>query len=143
LIENLKKKLKDLEAQELSQWEAQSHPDPKKRMPDHIFQRLNEKLLAEKEEVTQALCQAEKSIPKQIDYKDRILRFTDALNALEDPNIPAKITNQYLKDIIERIAYERPPIIKITTKNAHLYKDDKQKGLLYHIEPYTFRISLK
>lgn len=143
LIENLKKKLKDLEAQELSQWEAQSHPDPKKRMPDHIFQRLNEKLLAEKEEVTQALCQAEKSIPKQIDYKDRILKFTDALNALEDPNIPAKITNQYLKDIIERITYERPPIIKITTKNAHLYKEDKQKGLLYHIEPYTIRISLK
>ena len=143
LIENLKKKLKDLEAQELSQWEAQSHPDPKKRMPEHVFQRLNEKLLAEKEEVTQALCQAEKAIPKQIDYKDRILRFTDALNALEDPNVPAKITNQYLKDIIEEIKYERPPIVRITKKNAHLYDADVQKGLQYHIEPYTIRISLK
>lgn len=143
LIENLKKKLKDLEAQELSQWEAQSHPDPKKRMPEHVFQRLNEKLLAEKEEVTQALCQAEKAIPKQIDYKDRILKFTDALNTLEDPNIPAKITNQYLKDIIERITYERPPIVRITAKNAHIYDADIQKGLQYHIEPYTIRISLK
>ena len=143
LIENLKKKLKDLEAQELSQWEAQSHPDPKKRMPEHIFQRLNEKLLAEKEEVTQALCQAEKAIPKQIDYKDRILKFTDALNALEDPSIPAKITNQYLKDIVEKITYERPPNVRITKKNAHLYDAEVQKGLQYHIEPYTIRISLK
>ena len=143
LIDNLKKKLKELEAQELSQWEAQSHPDEKKRMPEHIFQKLNEKLLAEKEEVNKLLCEAEKAVPKQVDYKERILKFTDALNALEDPDIPPKITNQYLKDIIERIDYERPPIVRITKKNAHLYETDIQKGLQYHIEPYTIRIEIK
>lgn len=64
------------------------------------------------------------------------MKFTDALNALEDPNVSAKVKNQYLKDIIERIDYERPPIVRITKKSAHLYGADTEKGLQYHIEPY-------
>ena len=38
LIKNLEKKLETIQARELSQWEAQSDPDPAKRMPHHIFQ---------------------------------------------------------------------------------------------------------
>ena len=143
LIDNLKKKLKDLEVKELAQWEAQTDPDKSKRMPQHIFEQLNAKLLAEKEEVTQALCKAEESMPKPVDYKDKIMRFTDALEALEDPNISAKIKNEYLKDIIERIDYERPPIIRINKKNADKYAAEIKKGLQYYIEPYKIRISLK
>ena len=127
----------------MSQWESQSNPDPANRMPAHIFQQLNEKLLKEKEEVRKALCKAYETSPKQIDYKERILKFTDALNALEDPNISAKIKNQYLRDIIERIDYERPPIIRITKKNANEYGVETSKGLKYHIEPYKIKITLK
>lgn len=143
LVTNLEKKMKELEAKELSQWESQSNPDPANRMPAHIFQQLNEKLLKEKEEVRKALCKAYETSPKQIDYKERILKFTDALNALEDPNISAKIKNQYLRDIIERIDYERPPIIRITKKNANEYGVETSKGLKYHIEPYKIKIILK
>ena len=71
------------------------------------------------------------------------MKFTDALRLLEDPNVPAKTKNIYLKDIIERIEYERPPIIRITKKNADKYAADVKKGLQYHIEPYTLRISIK
>ena len=48
LIINTNKKLKELEAKELSQWKAQSDPNPDVRMPPHIFKQLNEELLKEK-----------------------------------------------------------------------------------------------
>lgn len=143
LIEDLKKKLKELEEKEILQWEGQYDPDPDKRLPPHIFKMLNEKLLAEKEEINNALCKALETLPEPIDYKEKVLKFQDALNILEDPEIPAKIKNQYLKDIIERIDYERPPIIRITKKNAELYSTEASKGLQYHIEPYKIRISIK
>lgn len=49
MIKNLKRKMKELEEKELSQWEAQSHPDPAQRMPPEIFKRLSEKLRKEKD----------------------------------------------------------------------------------------------
>ena len=143
LIDNLEKKMKELEAKELSQWEAQSDPDPDKRMPQHVFKMLNDKLLKEKEEVRQALCKAYESVPKPVDYKEKIVKFSDALAALEDPMVSAKIKNQYLKDIIERIDYERPAPVRITKDNASKYNTTTAKGMKFHIEPYKISITLK
>ena len=143
LISNLEKKIKELEAKELSQWESQSDPNLDNRMPQHVFKQLNEKLLKEKEEVRDALCKARESLPEPVDYEDKILKFKDALTALRDPNISAKIKNEYLKDIIKRIDYKRPPIVRITKKNAHLYATESSKGMKYHTEPYKIRISIK
>lgn len=135
LIDNLEKKLKDLEITEKLQWEAKHHPDPDERMPSEIFKELNSKLLIEKEEIKKALCKAYESMPKPVDYKDRILKFTDALEALRDPEVSAKTKNQYLKNIIERIDYERPPTVRLSKT--------KTKGLVYKTEPYKIRIELK
>ena len=114
LIQGLEKKLKDLEAKELSQWEAQSHPDESQRMPPHIFKALNEKLLQEKEEINQALCKAYESMPEPVDYRDALHRFKDALAALNNPDIDAQTKNTLLKRCIERIEYkrERPERVK-------------------------------
>ena len=112
-------------------------------MPTHIFQKLNEKLLAEKEEIKQALCKAYESIPKPVDYKEKVLKFTDALGALKDPDISASIKNQYLKDILERIDYERAPIVRISKQNAEQYSTTASKGLKYHMEPYKITIKIK
>lgn len=107
LIKNLEQKMKDLEAKELSQWEAQAHPDPSQRMPAEIFKRLNERLLEEKEEVRQALCKAYESMPEPIDYEEKIALFSDALEALNNPEIDPQIQNELLKRCIERITYHR------------------------------------
>ena len=143
LIENLEKKIKELEATELAQWKMQSDPNPDNRMPQHIFKQLNDELLLKKEEVRDALCKARESMPQPVDYRSRILKFTDALNALRDPNVPAKIKNEYLKDAIERIDYERPPIVRITKKNAHLYSAEVSKGMQYYTQPYKIKIIVK
>lgn len=107
LIQSLERKMQSLEAKELAQWEAQANPDPSQRMPPHIFKMLNEKLLKEKEEVREALCNARKSMPEPVDYQEKIYRFTDALNALNDPNVSAEKKNRLLKACIDKIVYNR------------------------------------
>lgn len=106
-IKNLEKKLQNINARELSQWEAQSDPDPSKRMPHDIFRQLNEKLQKEKAEVQEALYNAYESMPQDVDYEKKIHMFSDALKALNDPNVDAKEKNRLLKACIERIEYHR------------------------------------
>jgi hypothetical protein len=120
LIQSLEKKEKELAAKELAQWEAQSSPNPDERMPVHIFKQLNEKLLAEKEEVKNALCKAYESMPEAVDYGEKIRRFTDALDALRNPDIDAQTKNILLKSCIDKIIYkrEKPERVKSTAKRV-------------------------
>ena len=143
LVKQLETKLKELEKKELEQWEAQYDPDESKRLPTHIFQKLNEKVLREKDEINKALLKAKDSMPKPIDYKDEMLKFKDALSYLENPDLDAKIKNQYLKNIIDRIEYERPETVKITKENAKEYGVDTSKGLQWYTPPYKIKLKLK
>lgn len=147
LIKDLEKKLKDLEIKEKLQWEAKHHPSPEERMPADIFKELNGKLLKEKEEINNALCKAKDSVPNPVDYKDQIIKFTDTIHKLEDPTLDAATKNRHLREIVERIEYYRPPNVKLTKENRHLYGYDENnspgKGLKYHREPYEIHITIK
>lgn len=107
LVKNLEKRLEDLKAKELAQWDAQSDPDPAKRMPAEIFHQLNAKLLKEKEEVQQALCVARESMPEPVDYGEKLLHFRDVLAAMKDPEVDALQKNALIKTCVERIVYSR------------------------------------
>ena len=126
LLKSLEKKMQDLEAREIAQWEAQSHPDESQRMPPHIFKMLNEKLLKEKEEVKEAMCNARKSMPDPVDYQEKVVRFRAALEALEDPEKDAEAKNRLLKDCIERIDYNRERPERIKSQQV-LYYDKERK----------------
>lgn len=141
LVERLEKKLKELEEKEIKQWEDQYNPDI--AMPQEIFKKLNQKLLLEKEEVQKALSKAKDSIPKQIDYKEEMLKFEDALDALEDPEVDAKAKNQFLKNIIDKIEYERGSTVRITKANSKEYGIDTSKGLKWYTPPYEIKMKLK
>lgn len=127
LIKSLEKKEKELQAKELAQWEAQADPDPDKRMPQHIFKQLNEKLLKEKEEVHQALCKAYESMPEPVDYEEKIKLFSDALAALRDPNVDALEKNKLLKRCISRIEYSRDKPERIASKQERYYDKEKKR----------------
>lgn len=116
LIKNLEKKLSDLDAKELSQWEAQANPDETLRMPAAIFKKLNEKLQEERKTTQQALKKAYASMPEPVDYEKKIYMFKDALEALNDADVEAEVKNALLKSCIDRIEYfrERPQIRQIT-----------------------------
>ena len=143
LVKRLEKKMEELEKKEIEQWEAQYDPDESKRLPPHVFQKLNEKVLREKDEVSKALDKAKDSIPNPIDYKDELLKFTDALMALDNPEVPAKVKNQYLKNIIDKIEYERGETVRITSENAKEYGVDTSKGLQWYTPPYKIKLKLK
>ena len=113
LIKSLEKKLRDINARELSQWEAQSNPDPSMRMPQAIFRQLNERLQKEKADVQEALNEAYETIPQSVDYVKKVRTFQDALNALLDPDKPAIDKNRLLKDCIERIEYNREKPVRL------------------------------
>ena len=121
LIKRLEAKKEELDKKEIAQWEAQADPDPSKRMPDHVFKVLNEKLLKEKEEVQQALCNAYESMPDPVDYEEKLLRFKAALNALENPDATAEQKNKLLKACIERITYKREKAERIKSKQVRYY----------------------
>lgn len=143
LVVRLERKLKELEEKEVTQWEAQYDPNPDLRLPPNVFKKLNEKLLAEKDEIQKSLAKAKGSMPKPIDYKEEVLKFKDALDALRDPEIDAKTKNRFLKDIIDRIEYERGSTVKITKANAKEYGYDTVKGLQWHTPPYKIKLKLK
>ena len=102
-IKRLEAKLEELNKKELSQWEKYSE----EAMPKAIFDKLNEKVLQEKEIVTQAILEAKKTTPTVEEYQEKLMRFTNALSGLNDPNVSAEDKNRLLKDCIERIVYNR------------------------------------
>lgn len=128
LIKRLEAKREELDKKEIAQWEAQADPDPDKRMPQHIFKILNEKLLKEKEEVRQALCKAYESMPDPVDYTEQMHRFQEALDALRDPEQTAAEQNRLLKACIQRIEYKRdkPERLKRATKRKSITVNGKR-----------------
>ena len=141
LVERLEKKIKELEEKEVKQWEDQYNTEV--AMPQEIFKKLNQKLLVEKEEVQKALSKAKGSMPKQVDYREEMMKFEDALDALEDPEVDAKIKNQYLKNIIDKIEYRRGTTVRITKANSDEYGIDTSKGLKWYTPPYEIKMKLK
>jgi hypothetical protein len=127
LIKNLEKKMKDLQAKELAQWEQQSHPDESQRMPAHIFKQLNEKLLQEKEEVQQALCKAYESMPEPVDYEERAATFKTALDALNNPDVSAEEKNKLLKACFDRIEYKREKPERVKSQQVRYYDKDQKR----------------
>lgn len=113
LIKRLEAKRAELDKKEIAQWEAQADPDPSKRMPDHVFKVLNERLLKEKEEVRQALCKAYESMPEPVDYTVTLKRFKDALEALDNPEATPALQNKLLRACIERIDYNREKSVRV------------------------------
>ena len=128
LIKNLEKKMKDLQAKELSQWEAQSDPNPANRMPQEIFQQLNAKLLKEKEEIQQALCKAYESMPAPVDYEEKAAMFKAALDALNNPEVSAEEQNKLLKDCIDRIVYSREKPERVKSQQVRYYDKNTKRS---------------
>jgi hypothetical protein len=103
LIEQLEKRLVELDKLEISQWDKYTQEG----MPKHIFDQLNEKVLKERAEVQQALCTAKGSAPEPVDYTTKIGTFHEALELLRNDEAPALQKNLLLKKCIDRIDYSR------------------------------------
>ena len=114
LVARLERRLVELENLEVAQWDKYT----KENMPKHIFDRLNASVIAEKEEVQQALCTAKDSMPEPINLKDKVATLKEIIELLDDPNAPVDKVNTMLKTCIERITYRRPKTPGISSRWA-------------------------
>jgi hypothetical protein len=110
----LEKRLEELERKEISQWEKYSE----EKMPKYIFDTLNDKVLKEKEEVKKAIVLSQTEETKKINFENKIKLFSDAIKALENPEVPAKSKNMLLKQCFEKIIYHRARPIRIKGKKG-------------------------
>lgn len=103
MVERMEKRLAELREIEIAQWDEKI----KGIIPPHVFERLNQQTLHEIEELQQSLCTAKGSIPEPVDLQEKVTTFRAALDALLDPEAPAREKNNLLKACIERIDYHR------------------------------------
>lgn len=71
----------------------------------------------------------EKKIPTDVDYQEVIYKFTEVVDALSDPEVPAKRKNDLLKGIIKKIEYDCEDLGKGKGGNVSLdihFKDQYQ-----------------
>lgn len=115
----LEKKLAEAERKEIALWEKYTEEG----MPKAIFDKLRTKAEEEKKNLESALQKASRDMPVRIDYGEKIARFHEAIDMLNDPKISAEVKNRFLKTIIKRIDYERKPSIRMSAAEA------KEKGL--------------
>jgi ssDNA-binding Zn-finger/Zn-ribbon topoisomerase 1 len=113
LVERLEKRLASLRTLETKQWDEKIRG----KIPDHVFEELNSKTVAEIAEVSQALCDAKDATPVHVDLQEQVATFHSALNALKDPDAPVEEQNKLVRACIERIVYRRPNLGRGKTKD--------------------------
>ena len=60
-------------------------------------------------------------MPDPVDYEDKLRRFRDALDALDNPEVTAAKKNTLLKACIERIDYKREKAVRKRSKQVRYY----------------------
>lgn len=104
-----KKQLAKMQAElaELEDQETNQYIFLEKRIyTEEVFLKRNKELHAEMDALKSKIFNAKQTMPKEIDYQDKIVKLKDAIKALRNEDITPLEKNQFLKAIIERIEYE-------------------------------------
>ena len=107
MLEKLEKQMQEFYEQEEMQFELL---ETKKYTPE-VFERRNKSLRQKMEETKKKIYEAKSTMPKEVDYAEKIVMLKDAISALRNPNISANEKNRFLKAIVEKIEYSNlPPV---------------------------------
>lgn len=107
LLAKLEKQLAEFEEQEDKQFELLETG----RYTQDIFDRRHAALHAKMEECRSQIFQTKQTMPKAVDYAERVKALEDAIEMLKDPNASAEVQNKLLKAIVDRIEYNGEPSI--------------------------------
>ena len=103
IIINLENEYREMEKREE---ELYDFLEKKIYTPD-IYLMRKEKLTKEMADMKQKIKDIKQTVPEPIDYENKYYSLFEALNALDNPNISAKIKNNLLKKVIKVIYYEK------------------------------------
>ena len=133
-LKKLEKDLADINSKEITMWESQFDADESKRVPQHIFNALSEKLSKERWETENAIANIKEILAKPISYEKQRANFQNALDALLDDNVKVADKNHLLKACIERVEYHRDKPEKLRGKGV---------GRQWTSPPIELKIELK
>lgn len=114
-LEMLKNKYAEAERKEASLWEKYVED----AMPRRVLVDLLAKVERQKAEIAD-LMKKEQEGPAELDVNERIVTFSEAIEALGNPDMPAAETNKLMKACIRRITYSR--------SRGHRQSGTAQKG---------------
>lgn len=106
LLAKLEKQMEDYRAQEERQYELlETNPN----YPPEVFERRNKQLREKMDECQAAIRTAKASMPKSVDFSEKVTTLKEAIAVLRDPEAPVVEQNKILRAVIERIEFSSVP----------------------------------
>ena len=102
---DLENRLNELDAKEISLWEAQISSENK--IPSGVFATLSEKITKERKDIEATISQIKAVLVTPAHKEMTLVNLKQALNALLDPTKSVAEKNHFLKACIERVDYKR------------------------------------
>lgn len=88
---------------------------------EEMFTKRHNALIEKKEKLNSAIYETKKTMPKEVNYDEKIVKMKDAIAALKDNEMPTDAKNRFLKAIIERIDFTYDEYVG---HNQHKYSLD-------------------
>ena len=111
ILDGLMKQMAEYKEQEEMQYELL---ETKKYTPE-LFEKRNTALREKMKQCEIQIDETRRTMPKPVDYAERILALEDAIKALRDDTLTPEEQNRLLKKIVERIEIETFPLPKRNT----------------------------
>ena len=111
ILDGLMKQMAEYKEQEETQYELL---ETKKYTPE-LFEKRNAALREKMKQCEIQIDETRRTMPKPIDYAERIIALEDAIKALRDDNMSCEEKNQFLKKIVEKIEITTFPLPKRST----------------------------
>ena len=101
-LEKLNAELEEMIQQEDKQFELLE----KGIYKEEVFVKRNEELHRKMDALKSKIYEVKVSIPKEVNYEEKIVKLKDAIAGLKDDSISAEAKNKLIKSIVGRIEYE-------------------------------------
>ena len=119
LLERLEKQMDDLRQQEEKQYDLlETGVYTQAR-----FEQRNATLRKKIEECQEKIYETKATMPKEVDYAERVVTLEKAIVALKNPNVSAEVKNRLLKSIVKKIEFS-------TRETHHNYTEIKLKFIM-------------
>lgn len=128
LLAKLEKQMDEYRAQEDKQFDLLETG----RYTQEVFDRRNGALREKMEKCQEDIYKAKASMPKSVDYSERVVALQDAIAILKDQEASPAQKNKILKAIIDRIEYTGSPSDGLNRKR-------NKKG----VNPFTIEVFLR
>lgn len=116
LLERLEKQMEDFRQQEEKQYDLLETGV----YTQDRFEQRNNALRKKIEECQEKIYETKATMPKQVDYAERVATLEKTIEALKDPNKSVEVKNRLLKSIVKRIDFS-------TGETGHNYTEIKLK----------------